>query len=156
MRTVFQSPIFGYLDIVELSMVGFGVLSIAYVQRLGGHVRMELVVQSLKGRWLWFVELVGSGLTAFIVVILIPGSYAHFQRAFEFGDSTLDIQLAIWPAKLVIPVALSLLLLRVMLQFTGYVRLLFNPSLDPVAIPKLDNLRERAKEEIAASRDSAV
>ena len=52
MRTVFSAPIFGYIDIVEVAMVGFAVVSIAYVQRVGGHVRMELLISRLKGRWL--------------------------------------------------------------------------------------------------------
>ena len=48
LRTVFDAPIFGYIDIVEVSMVGFAVLSIAFVQRVGGHVRMELVIGRLQ------------------------------------------------------------------------------------------------------------
>ncbi len=34
LRTVFRAPIFGYIDLVEISMVGFAVLAISYVQRL--------------------------------------------------------------------------------------------------------------------------
>ena len=44
LRTVFRAPIFGYIDIVEFTMIAFALLSIAYVQRLGGHVRMEILV----------------------------------------------------------------------------------------------------------------
>ena len=47
LRNVFQAPIFGYIDIVEFSMVGFAVLGIAYVQQQGAHVRMEIII----GRW---------------------------------------------------------------------------------------------------------
>ena len=86
-------------------MVGFAVLSVAFVQRLGGHVRMELILTSLRGRWLWFAETLGGLLAMFIVGILIPSSYSHFQRAFEYGDSTMDIELVTWPAKLVVPLS---------------------------------------------------
>ena len=37
-------------------MVGFAVLAIAFVQRVGGHVRMELVVARFRGRALWIAE----------------------------------------------------------------------------------------------------
>lgn len=148
LRTVFTAPMLGYIDIVELSMVGFAVLAIAFVQRVGGHVRMELLVQSLKGRVLWFFETLGSGLAIFIVSILIPYSYDHFMRAFEFGDSTIDLELATWPAKLVVPVALTLLLIRLCIQFLGYLRLFINPTLPPLAIPALKRPEEVAAEEI--------
>lgn len=149
LRTVFNSPIFGYIDIVEVTMVGFAVLSIAFVQRVGGHVRMELFVARLKGRWLWLVESIGSLFAIFIVTVLIPYSYLHFQRAFQIGDSTIDIELVTWPAKLVVPFALSVLLLRLMLQWLGYLRMTVAPSLEPIAIPLLKDVREQARDEIA-------
>ena len=148
LRTVFNAPIFGYIDVVEVSMVGFAVLSIAFVQRVGGHVRMEMLIGKLAGRVKWLVEALGTGLAAFVVAVLIPYSWDHFQRAFEFGDSTIDIELVTWPAKLVVPVALSVLLLRLALQFGGYLRLAAAPGLEPVAVPSIKDAAERAQEEI--------
>ncbi|MYD43164.1 MAG: TRAP transporter small permease [Gammaproteobacteria bacterium] len=154
MRTVFSSPILGYIDIVELSMVGFAVLAIAFVQRVGGHVRMELVIQVLRGRTLWFFEALGSCLAIFIVAVLIPYSFDHFQRAFQFGDSTIDLELATWPAKLVVPMALSLLLVRLVIQLAGYTRLFVNPRLPPLAIPALKRPEEVAAAEIRLTETS--
>ena len=148
MRTVFSSPLFGYIDIVEMSMVGFAVLAIAFVQRVGGHVRMELLILRCRGRMLWALELIGSGLAIFIVLVLIPYSFDHFYRAFEFGDSTIDIELITWPAKLVVPIALSLLLGRLSIQFLGYVRMFLNPELFAVAIPELKRTEDIATDEI--------
>lgn len=147
-RTLFASPLFGYIDIVELSMVGFAVLAIAFVQRVGGHVRMELLILKCRGRTLWLFELLGSGLAIFIIAVLIPYSFDHFYRAFEFGDSTIDLELISWPAKLVVPIALGLLLVRLCIQFLGYVRMLINPSLKPIAIPDLKRPEDVASEEI--------
>ena len=148
-RVVFNAPILGYRDIVEISMVGFAVLSIAFVQRVGGHVRMELVLTRLRGRALWLVEAGGALLAAFIVAVLIPYSYAHFERAFLFGDSTIDIELPTWPAKLVVPVALGLLLVRLLVQCAGYVRLVLHPNRAPVAVPVLQDTATQARREIA-------
>ena len=149
LRTVFSAPIFGYIDIVEVSMVGFAILSIAFVQRVGGHVRMELLVSRLKGRWLWSAECASTALGAFIVAVLIPYSYRHFERAFEFGDSTIDIELATWPAKLVVPVALCVLLARLGLQLAGYLRLVAFPRLTPIAVPAIKDAATLAEEEIS-------
>ena len=149
LRVAFKAPIVGYVDIVEVSMVGFAVLSIAFVQRVGGHVRMELVLSRLRGRALWLVEAVGALAAAFVVAVLVPYSYKHFERAFSFGDSTIDIELPTWPAKLVVPVALTLLLLRLLVQCAGYARLAHHPHRTPVAVPVLQDAATQARREIA-------
>ena len=153
LRTVFRNPIFGYIDIVEVSMVGFAVLAIAFVQRVGGHVRMELVVARFRGRALWIAEAVGTALAIFIVAVLIPYSYRHFERAFDFGDSTIDIEIVTWPAKLAVPVALALLLARLALQMAGYLRLAARPEAEPVAVPLLKDVEQAAAEEISHARE---
>ncbi len=148
LRTVFRAPIFGYIDIVEVSMVGFAVLAISFVQRVGGHVRMELVIARLRGRAMWIGEAAGTALAIFIVAVLIPYAYRHFERAFDFGDSTIDIEIVTWPAKLVVPVALSVLLIRLWLQLAGYLRLAVHPNREPVAVPLLRGVEQTAAEEI--------
>ncbi len=151
LRTVFDAPIFGYIDVVEVSMVGFAVLSIAFVQRVGAHVRMEILVARLKGRGLWLTEMLGTALAAFIVGVLIPYAWRHFERAFDFGDSTIDIELATWPAKLVVPLALSVLLVRLLVQLAGYWRLVLHPGLEPVAVPTIQDVAAQAETEIRLS-----
>ncbi|MCY4218618.1 MAG: TRAP transporter small permease [Gammaproteobacteria bacterium] len=155
MRNVFNSPIYGYIDIVEISMVGFAVLSIAYVQRVGGHVRMELLITRLKGRANWLIEAFATSAAIFIVAILIPYSYSHFKRAFNFGDSTIDIQITTWPAKLVVPLALSFLLIRLFIQFLGYLRLVVNPNLVPIGVPLTKTAAEQVEEEIMQTGEKA-
>ncbi|MCY4275898.1 MAG: TRAP transporter small permease, partial [Gammaproteobacteria bacterium] len=155
MRNVFNSPIYGYIDIVEISMVGFAVLSIAYVQRVGGHVRMELLITRLKGRANWLIEAFATSAAIFIVAILIPYSYSHFKRAFNFGDSTIDIQITTWPAKLVVPLALSFLLIRLFIQLLGYLRLVVNPNLVPIGVPLTKTAAEQVEEEIMQTGEKA-
>ncbi len=149
LRNIFNTPIYGYIDIVETSMVGFAVLSIAYVQRVGAHVRMELLITKLRGRFNWVAESLTTMAALFIVAVLIPYSYFHFERAFNFGDSTIDIQIPTWPAKFMIPVALGLLLIRLIIQLMGYLRLTVNPTLTPIGVPLPKSVKEQAAEEIS-------
>ncbi len=148
LRTVFRTPIFGYIDIVEATMVAFALLSISQVQRLGGHVRMEIVVGYLKGAALWAAETIGVAVQIVIVAILIPYSYDHFFRSWSFGDSTIDIELPTWPAKLLVPVMLGVLLIRLVIQLLGYIRLTVNPALTPVAVPVMKTVEQQAEDEI--------
>ena len=46
-RKFFNFPIPGYVDWVEMAMAIFCFLSIAYTQKLGGHVRMEFFAHGL-------------------------------------------------------------------------------------------------------------
>ena len=131
-------------------------LSIAFVQRMGGHVRMEVLVAKLRGRWLWLAEAFNTLLAVSIVAVLIPYSWNHFMRAFEFGDSTIDIEIVTWPAKLVVPLALGLLLVRLLVQLAGYWRLFLHPGLVPVAVPVIRSIASQAEEEIGRSSEGAV
>ena len=148
LRSLFSAPIFGYIDIVEFGMIGFAIFGIAWLQRMGGHVRMELVIGRLKGRAMWLAETLGVLIGMIIVAILIPYSYQHFGRAWELGDSTIDIELATWPGKLAVPIFLGLLLVRFAVQFFAYLRLFLNPALSPVGAPHIKTVEELAKDEI--------
>jgi TRAP-type C4-dicarboxylate transport system permease small subunit len=92
-----------------------------------------------------------------ITLLLIYGSFLHFLRAYTLGDSSLDIDLPTWPAKLVVPVALSVLALRLMLQIWGYFRALLENSAQPVAIPLIEDaatLAAKEAESVAEQNDT--
>lgn len=147
-RTVFDFAIYGYIDWIEQSSSLFAFLGIAYVQRLGGHIGMDLTMGwSAAARWK--VELFGVVVTIAIVTILIYASFTNFLRAYSIGDSTMDIRLPTWPAKMMVPLALSLLWLRLGLQICGYLRMIAHPDAEPVAVPKLVTIETQVKDEIA-------
>jgi len=152
-RTLFDLPVSGYIDLVELSMASFAFLGIAYCQRQGGHVRMEMVLKFARGRGQWALEAFGTLVALGIIAVLIWYGYEHFLRAWRFGDSTIDAELPVWPSKLVVPVAFSLLWLRLLLQLAGYVRLMLRPETTPVAVPVLLSAEELAAKEIEESAE---
>jgi TRAP-type C4-dicarboxylate transport system permease small subunit len=147
-RFFLNMPIPGFIDITEQAMAVFAFCGVAYCQRVGGHIRMEMVLGKLHGRALWVAELIGAILIASVVALLIWGSWYHFDRSWSIGDSTMDISLPTWPSKLVIPVALSLLFLRLLLQIYGYLRLVIDPDAQPYCVPVLHDVAETAKHEI--------
>src|SRR5690606_20327209 len=48
-RKVLNLPILGYIDIVEIMMTFLVFLGLAYTERLGNHIRMEILINFLKG-----------------------------------------------------------------------------------------------------------
>ncbi|MEQ8398014.1 TRAP transporter small permease [Thalassobaculum sp.] len=148
-RKLFNMPIFGYIDAVEMSIAVFAFLAIAYCERVNGHVRMELFVGKLKGKPLWLAEAAGQVLGLFVLAVLIYFGWDHAMRAYEYGDSTIDAQIPWWPSKMLIPFAFGMLFLRLALNLVGYVRLFLHSHAEPIAVPLIADVRELAKEEAA-------
>ncbi len=155
-RKFFSSPLLGYVDYIEAAMPIIAIMGISYVQRGGTHVRMDMLVSSLKGRLLWLFELFSIILILLLMVALTWGAWEHFERSFDCArplcsrDSSIDISLPIWPSKLVVPVAFGVLVLRLCLQAVGYGRALVLGLENPVAVPLNISVAEQAKLEARA------
>lgn len=159
-RKLFNAPIFGYIDIVEIAMSALVFLGLAYTERLGGHIRMELFVSFLKGRLLWAFELLGVIIGLVIVAVLTYYSFTHAMRAYHSGDTTIDAQYLLWPSKMIVSVSLGLLFLRLLVSLWGYLRLLADPTLEPAAVPEIIDVEEQAIRDaetvgVAVERDAA-
>jgi TRAP-type C4-dicarboxylate transport system permease small subunit len=137
-------------------MVFFAFCGIAYCQRLGGHIRMDILVSKLRRRALWSFELASTVIMLAITVLLIMGSYDHFLRAWTFGDSSLDIDLPIWPAKLVVPVMLTVLAIRFCLNIWGYVLAIIEGGDSAIAVPLIEDARTQAANEAKTVSGASV
>lgn len=146
-RWLFSMPVNGYIDWIEQFMAFFAFLGIAYTQREGGHIRMDMVVSKLKGRFFYITELFTTTIILFLTLVLIYGSSLHFLRAYNIGDTSLDIDLPTWPAKLVVPVALTFLAFRLIIQIWAYIRAIKNNDNDPIAVPRVENAAEAVESE---------
>jgi len=151
LRKVLNWPIPGYIDIVEIMMTFLVFLGLAYTERLGGHIRMEIFVSYLKGRTLWLFELTGVIIGLFVCAVLIEYSWDHAIRAYNSGDSTIDIQLLWWPSKMVVPAALTLLFIRLLVSLWGYLRLVIDPTAPPIGVPEIIDVEEQARRDVEAA-----
>jgi len=147
-RTVFNVAIYGYIDYIEQASAIFAFLGIIYCQRLGVHIRMDLVLRGFSKRSMWAFEGLALLVGLVIVTLLIDSSFQNFLRAYRLGDSTMDIKLPVWPSKFVVPFALSLLWLRMVVQVIDYARLVRHPEATPIAVPQIETIEEQAKAEI--------
>lgn len=152
-RNFFNEPLSGYVDWIEFIMPVIAILGISYVQRSGGHIRMDIVVGQMKGRILWAMEFITTALVLVLMLLLVWGTWAHFDRSFDLSrpnwsrDSTIDIGLPLWPAKLVVPVAFAVISLRLALQMWGFGRAFVRNDERPVAVPLIQTAAEQAAAE---------
>ena len=152
-RKFFASPLQGYVDLIELLMPLIAIMGVAFVQRDGTHIRMDIIIGAMRGRLLWAIELVLILLILVLMIALVWGSWSHFDRSFDFSkplwsrDSTIDVGYPIWPAKLIVNIAFSVLCLRLCLQVWGYGRALVLGLERPVAVPLQQSVAEQAAAE---------
>lgn len=152
-RKLFDLPVPGFVDWMVTAVPIIAFLGIAACQRSGGHIRMDILVGQLKGRALWLFELVSVVMMLLLTLVLIWGSWLHFGRSFDWNaplfsrDSTIDINLPVWPVKLIVPVMLGFLALRLCLQISAYWRALRSGEARPVAVPLIESAAEQAAAE---------
>ncbi len=155
-RKFFGAPMMGYVDYIESAMPIIAIMGVSYVQRDGTHIRMDMLVGSLKGRTLWLFELITVVMILVLVIALTWGAWEHFVRSFDCTrplcsrDSTIDISIPLWPSKLVVPIAFAVLVLRLLLQTWGYGRAFILGLDNPVAVPLNLTIAEQAMLEAEA------
>lgn len=154
MRYVFNSPIHGQVDFVEILIPTMGFFGLSYCQRLAGHIRMELLLKRLKGRVLWILEFLGTCTTLLICAAMIKGTWDHFLRAYQIGDTSMDAELQVWPAKLIICLGFCVLFFRLWIEFGGYLRLVLNPEATPIGVPTTPTAEDVAQREAELAQDA--
>jgi C4-dicarboxylate transporter, DctQ subunit len=128
-RTVFDTAIYGYIDYMEQASALFAFLGISM-------------------RFLWSMELFCVLVALVVITVLIDSTFLNFLRAWQLGDSTIDIKLPVWPTKLIVPFVLVVLWVRLVLQSFDYMRLIRHPDAEPIAVPVIETIEVQAKHEI--------
>ena len=155
-RKFFNAPLAGYVDYIEAALPIIAIMGVSYVQRDGSHIRMDIFVSLLRGRALWLFELISVFFILALILCLTWGAWLHFDRSFDCSrpfcsrDSSIDIGLPIWPSKLVVPFAFTVLSFRLILQAIGYSRALYLGLRQPAAVPLVLSASEQAKLETEA------
>jgi TRAP-type mannitol/chloroaromatic compound transport system permease small subunit len=152
-RHLINQPLPGYVDWIEQAMPLIAFMGVAYTQRDGGHIRMDIIVSSLRGRALWTVEFITVFLIFVVMVLITWGAWAHFVRSFDFAapmwsrDSSMDIALPLWPAKLMAPIAFGVLCLRCVVQMCAYGKAIIKNETSPVGVPFIQDAATQAANE---------
>lgn len=144
LRKLFNSPLYGQLDLIEQTMSTYAILTISYCYRKAGHIRVEILAQRYRGRLRWIAEFF-TGLAALALITAIwPGVLHYFQNAYEIGDSTINTQWPTWPSKFVPVIGFSILWLRIALELWAYMRLIVDPDAEQIAVPTHPSVVEEA------------
>lgn len=121
-RYLFKYPIPGHVEIVELIMAAVVFFGIAYTQRVGGHIRLDMfITRVLKGRSYHIAEAITILFSLFGYGIITLASFRFALDAYEFGDLTTYIYWPTWPSKMTIPIGGFMLCMRFFLQLVQHI-----------------------------------
>ncbi len=121
-RYIFNSPIPGYIDYMEMMMTVLVFLTLAYCHKQGGHIRMEIFMTRVVkgGRPYDLLEIFHSmvSLAAFAALAYYMSGKAI--EAYVIHDIALAIALPTWPAKSLIAIGAIFLCLRFIINIIGF------------------------------------
>lgn len=152
-RELFEKPLPGYVDWISQILPLIAFLGLSYTQRFGGHIRMDIFIGRFKGRAFWITEAITTLLALGIILLLVWGAWSHFDRSFDWSaplwsrDSTIDINLPIWPTKIMVPIMFGLLCIRLILQITIYINAFINNIDAPAGVPLMQSVADQAAAE---------
>lgn len=116
-RYIFNTPVPGHVEIVELIMAGVVFFGIAYTERVGGHVRMELfVTRVLKGRAYHLAEVITATMSLFVFIFILIYTFKTALFCFQIGDNTAYLYWPTWPSKFAVPLGSLFLCIRFIIE----------------------------------------
>jgi TRAP-type C4-dicarboxylate transport system permease small subunit len=129
MRYVFNSPIPGVYNIVELLMIGIVFLAVATVQTHREHVKVELFTSWLTQRTQTALDIFGSIAGLFIFSIMTwQGARLAWRSWVEQDYSMGIVHVPYWPGKWTFTIGLGLLCLRLLTHILTDSLSLIRPS----------------------------
>ncbi|MEH7248612.1 TRAP transporter small permease [Neobacillus niacini] len=117
----FGSPIQGAYELVQLLTVGIVFLGVAYVQRIKGHVFIEVATDKFPKKVQQGLDFFGYIVGFAVCLIITWQSGITAWESFLTREATSGMtKIPIWPVKIVILMGMGLLTLRLILDIVYY------------------------------------
>jgi TRAP-type C4-dicarboxylate transport system permease small subunit len=118
MRNFFRRPIEGSLEIVSVyHMVAVVFLPLALVERRHEHITVDLLIHRLSPGTRRAVTVLGYVVCAIFFAVLSYQTLLDALEAFRINEILMSsIYITVWPAKFLLPIGFSLMLVQVLLH----------------------------------------
>ena len=127
LRYIFGSPIKGAYEVSEMFFLAAVFLGLAYTQLFREHVNADLLVSRLSKRTNLILETIMLLLALFIYALFSWKGMGAFWSSFIEGEYRWGlIRIPLWPARLMIPLGVSVLCLRFIGEIVINFRKLFS------------------------------
>ena len=126
-RYVFNYPIPGHHEMVELCVPALAFLGIARLERKGGHINIDIVLENLTEKLRYLIECFFYFLTFSIVALIAIATFKNSMEALSFREATETLQIPIWPFRLSIAIGSLALCFRFIVSFVDNIRKIIRP-----------------------------
>ena len=124
-RYLFNAPIIGAVDVIELMMGMMIYLGVGLTTYSRGHIRVDLVIDRMRGRLRALCDVLTLGISIVVVALICWQLWARAELSFDKGDLTQIWEWHIWPVAYVMAACSILIVTSLMLQFVDAARDLF-------------------------------
>ncbi|WP_330629337.1 TRAP transporter small permease [Thioclava sp. FTW29] len=115
-RYVFNAPILGINEVVQLASAAVVMLALPYCTSYSGHVSVD-VLDGVIGAWGRFLgDIVSRVLSSFVLYILCTRAIAKAVDAWDYEDTTNMLGLPLWPFYAIIAAGVALCIVVMALQ----------------------------------------
>lgn len=121
LRVLFNRPIKGAVELGGLTVVTIAFMGMAYAERQGAHVRVDLFVSRLRLRSQLAIGLVTTSASLAIVLIIVWQSMVFAMEGLRTGQVLDTLQWPVFPFRLIVPVGGSVLCLEIVLRLLSQI-----------------------------------
>jgi len=132
MRYLIKRPTTWVNDISEISLVYCTFLGSAWVLRLGGHTKVDILIVTMRGKGQIFMGIIQDLLSLFFCVVFTKISWESFWDSLITQERTAGglFSVPLWPIYIVIPFGAILLSLQLIRQIVSNIFLLSKKSIE--------------------------
>ena len=115
MRSAFGTTWKGFFEIAEYSLLWMAFLGAAWLLRINGHVRVDLILSRLKPKPKVMISIVSSIICALVFMVIIWYSAKITLHDFQVGFTLSSLLTPPkWPVEIIIPIGSLLLLIQLL------------------------------------------
>ena len=127
LRYIFNRPVQGTYELAQFMVVGVVFLSIAYIQSVRGHIKMEIATSWLPLKGQTALDIFSHLLGIFFFIIILWQSGQLAWKAWVTQDHTMGlVAFPLWPAKSLVPLGSFLICLQLFSDVIRDIALLSN------------------------------
>lgn len=130
-RSVTGSSIPGVTEFSEVFLVAAVYLGLAFAMRIGAHVGVDIVIMRMKPKMSRLVQLIGLCAATIVLIWMTAETASAAMQSISINEYRYGlIKVPIWPAKLIVPIGLSALVLECMRLIGNLLTPTKNPPID--------------------------
>lgn len=116
MRYLFNVPLLGNNEIVQLMAVSLAMLAMPYATQTDAHVRVDILDARIGRYGRFFGDILSRCLAGYVLTVLTYRAWLKMLDAARYGDATNMLQIPIWPFYGLIVAGMTLYVLVLGLQ----------------------------------------